>query len=97
MSGHSGRKGDYCPFRPGRVGFSIQAKNVAVERAERRIKVALQDFGLIGLAVMGQNLVLNIEEKGYSMAVFNRTAARTEEVPMVTGRAGFGVRFCLVC
>jgi 6-phosphogluconate dehydrogenase len=41
--------------------------------------VAKQDFGLIGLAVMGQNLVLNIEEKGYSVAVFNRTAARTEE------------------
>jgi 6-phosphogluconate dehydrogenase len=41
--------------------------------------VAKQDFGLIGLAVMGQNLVLNIEEKGYSVAVFNRTAARTEK------------------
>jgi 6-phosphogluconate dehydrogenase len=41
--------------------------------------MAQQDFGLIGLAVMGQNLVLNIEEKGFSVAVFNRTAARTEE------------------
>jgi len=38
-----------------------------------------QDFGLIGLAVMGQNLVLNIESKGFSVAVYNRTAARTEE------------------
>jgi len=37
------------------------------------------DFGLIGLAVMGQNLVLNIESKGFSVAVHNRTAARTEE------------------
>lgn len=37
------------------------------------------DFGLIGLAVMGQNLVLNIESKGFSVAVYNRTAARTEE------------------
>ncbi len=41
--------------------------------------MAEQDFGLIGLAVMGQNLVLNIESKGFSVAVYNRTAARTEE------------------
>jgi 6-phosphogluconate dehydrogenase len=38
-----------------------------------------QDFGLIGLAVMGQNLALNVESKGFSVAVFNRTAARTRE------------------
>ncbi len=36
-------------------------------------------FGLIGLAVMGQNLVLNIERNGFSVAVYNRTAARTDE------------------
>ena len=36
-------------------------------------------FGLIGLAVMGQNLVLNIERHGFPVAVYNRTAARTEE------------------
>jgi len=40
--------------------------------------MATQDFGLIGLAVMGQNLALNVESKGYSAAVFNRTAARTK-------------------
>ncbi len=38
-----------------------------------------QDFGLIGLAVMGQNLALNVESKGFSIAVYNRTTARTEE------------------
>ncbi len=38
-----------------------------------------QDFGLIGLAVMGQNLALNIESKGFSVAVYNRTTARTQE------------------
>ena len=37
-----------------------------------------QDFGLIGLAVMGQNLVLNIESRGFSVAVFNRTTSKTE-------------------
>jgi 6-phosphogluconate dehydrogenase len=36
------------------------------------------NMGLIGLAVMGQNLVLNIERHGFSVAVYNRTAARTE-------------------
>jgi len=37
------------------------------------------DIGLIGLAVMGQNLVLNMESKGYSVAVYNRTSTKTEE------------------
>ena len=35
-------------------------------------------FGLIGRAVMGENLVLNIERNGYSMAVFNRTTEKTK-------------------
>jgi 6-phosphogluconate dehydrogenase len=38
-----------------------------------------QQFGLIGMAVMGQNLALNVERNGFSVAVYNRTAARTEE------------------
>lgn len=37
------------------------------------------DIGLIGLAVMGQNLVLNVERNGFSVAVYNRTAERTRE------------------
>ena len=37
------------------------------------------DFGLVGMAVMGQNLALNVESKGFTVAVYNRTAARTEE------------------
>lgn len=36
-------------------------------------------IGVIGLAVMGQNLVLNMNDKGYSVAVFNRTPSVTEE------------------
>ena len=35
------------------------------------------DFGLIGLAVMGQNLVLNIESRGFSVSVYNRSPAVT--------------------
>ncbi len=37
------------------------------------------DIGLIGLAVMGQNLVLNFERNGYTVAVYNRTTATAEE------------------
>ena len=37
------------------------------------------NIGLIGLAVMGQNLVLNMNDHGFKVAVYNRTAARTDE------------------
>jgi 6-phosphogluconate dehydrogenase len=37
------------------------------------------DIGLIGLAVMGQNLVLNMERNGYRVAVYNRTGAKTRD------------------
>ena len=35
------------------------------------------DFGIVGMGVMGQNLALNIADKGYSVAVYNRTDAKT--------------------
>ncbi|WP_100406595.1 NADP-dependent phosphogluconate dehydrogenase [Bacillus solitudinis] len=38
-----------------------------------------QQIGVIGLAVMGKNLALNIESRGYSVSVFNRSAQKTEE------------------
>lgn len=37
------------------------------------------DIGLIGLAVMGENLVLNMESKGYTVAVFNRTVEKVDK------------------
>jgi 6-phosphogluconate dehydrogenase len=43
------------------------------------------DIGLIGLAVMGENLVLNMESKGFSVAVFNRTTEVTNK--FAAGRA----------
>jgi len=39
----------------------------------------LADIGLIGLAVMGENLVLNMESKGFTVSVFNRTVERVDE------------------
>ncbi len=48
------------------------------------------DIGLIGLAVMGENLVLNMESKGFSVAVYNRTTSVTEK--FAQGR-GAGKKF----
>ena len=39
----------------------------------------LSDIGLIGLAVMGQNLALNIADHGFKISVFNRTTAKTDK------------------
>ena len=43
------------------------------------------DIGLIGLAVMGENLVLNMESKGFTVAVFNRTTSKVTD--FIEGRA----------
>ena len=43
------------------------------------------DIGLIGLAVMGENLVMNMESKGFTVAVFNRTTEKVDS--FVQGRA----------
>ncbi len=49
------------------------------------------DFGLIGLAVMGQNLVLNVESRGFAVSVFNRTPEVTREfVAAHPGKRLFG-------
>jgi 6-phosphogluconate dehydrogenase len=45
----------------------------------------LCDFGLIGLAVMGENLALNVESRGYRVAVHNRTTSVVDE--FIAGRA----------
>ena len=43
------------------------------------------DFGLIGLAVMGENLALNVESRGFRIAVFNRTVEKVDQ--LLAGRA----------
>jgi 6-phosphogluconate dehydrogenase len=45
----------------------------------------LCDIGLVGLAVMGENLALNIESRGYRIAVYNRTTSKVDE--LIGGRA----------
>ncbi len=46
--------------------------------------MATADIGLIGLAVMGENLILNMESHGYTVAVFNRTTSKVDE--FISGR-----------
>ena len=38
-----------------------------------------QQVGLVGLAVMGENLALNMESKGFTVAVYNRTTAKMDD------------------
>jgi 6-phosphogluconate dehydrogenase len=47
--------------------------------------MASADIGLIGLAVMGENLILNMESKGFTVACFNRTVSKVDN--FVNGRA----------
>ena len=42
--------------------------------------------GVVGLAVMGENLALNIARNGFAPSVYNRTAARTEEFLATRGK-----------
>ncbi|HHU13944.1 MAG: decarboxylating NADP(+)-dependent phosphogluconate dehydrogenase [Kiritimatiellae bacterium] len=52
-------------------------------------KVTKADIGLIGLAVMGENLILNMESKGYTVACYNRTVEKVDA--FINGR-GAGKR-----
>ena len=47
--------------------------------------MAQADIGLVGLAVMGENLILNMESKGFTVACFNRTVSKVDD--FVNGRA----------
>lgn len=47
--------------------------------------MSTMNIGLIGLAVMGENLVLNMERNGYGVAVYNRTVSKVDD--FVAGRA----------
>jgi 6-phosphogluconate dehydrogenase len=53
--------------------------------------MSLQSFGVIGLAVMGENLALNVERNGFPIAVYNRTKAKTDNF-MTTRAQGKNVK-----
>lgn len=52
--------------------------------------MATADFGVVGLAVMGRNLALNVESRGYTVAVYNRSSARTEDLVQTHSDKKFG-------
>ncbi len=53
----------------------------------------LKDIGLVGLAVMGENLVLNMESKGFGVAVYNRTVSKVDN--FINGRGqGKNIKGC---
>ncbi|HPW02515.1 MAG TPA: NAD(P)-binding domain-containing protein, partial [Rectinema sp.] len=45
------------------------------------------DIGLVGLAVMGENLVLNMESRGFTVAVYNRTVEKVDSFLQGRGAA----------
>jgi 6-phosphogluconate dehydrogenase len=71
------------------AGTRRRSNSVTVEQKSAkygvRVKDSSCDIGLIGLAVMGENLALNIESRGYSVCVYNRTPDRTQK--FIAGRA----------
>jgi 6-phosphogluconate dehydrogenase len=71
--------------------LAVAASGAFLDAAGQGVNVAC-DIGLIGLAVMGQNLVLNIESRGFRVAVFNRTASVTED--FVLRHPGRALRAC---
>jgi len=61
-------------------GCTNAASSLHRRRFPNRFKImSNSDFGLIGLAVMGQNLVLNVESRGFQVSVYNRTTSVTDE------------------
>src|SRR3954470_8365358 len=60
---------------------NIHLGKLKTEKESGRIEMTQQcDIGLVGLAVMGENLALNIESRGYSIAVYNRTTSKVDEL-----------------
>ncbi|MGO3468860.1 MAG: NADP-dependent phosphogluconate dehydrogenase [Weissella hellenica] len=51
--------------------------------------MATAEFGVVGLAVMGRNLALNVASRGYKVALYNRTSGRTEDLVAKHPDSGF--------
>ena len=49
---------------------------------------AQADIGVVGMAVMGSNLARNLARNGFTVALYNRTSARTDEVMAAHGHEG---------
>ncbi len=67
-----------CTLR-GRAKYARARTTRTNQPTEAGIMSELCDFGLIGLAVMGENLALNVESRSYRVAVFNRTVEKVDQ------------------
>ncbi len=48
-----------------------------------------QQIGVVGMAVMGRNLALNIESRGYTVSVFNRSREKTKSYAKIQARSWY--------
>jgi 6-phosphogluconate dehydrogenase (decarboxylating) len=80
--------GDCNPNTPRNTNpFNFYSSSTAMTQAT-------SDIGLIGLAVMGQNLALNIADHGFAISVYNRTVAKTHEFVAANTYLGAGLQGC---
>jgi len=79
--------------RPGVARLRMSSSSAASPGAATApTETRLASVGLVGLAVMGQNLALNIASKGFSIAVFNRSVAKTDDTVLRAKEEGLDDR-----
>ena len=71
--------------RYGAYGREMPGSCAEEGKREEKKHMKKADIGLVGLAVMGENLVMNMESKGFTVAVYNRTTRKVKD--FVEGRA----------
>lgn len=60
---------------------AVRLQEYLDDLGRREVKnMTKQQFGVIGLAVMGKNLAMNVESRGYSVSVYNRSREKTDEM-----------------
>lgn len=79
-----------CPI--GVASFDRTSRWVSqrASMATRAVGGAVSEIGLVGLAVMGQNLALNVAEKGFNISVYNRSFDKTEAAVKRAKKEGLG-------
>lgn len=60
--------------------LTLSNTNVSTLSEKEDILLAKSDFGVVGLAVMGKNLALNVESRGYTVSVYNRSPEKTNQL-----------------
>ena len=61
--------------------FHLMSKNGRIKaNYKEECHMTKANFGVVGMAVMGRNLALNIESRGYTVAIYNRSKEKTEDV-----------------